>query len=80
MRGKSRGSFRESGDSVERLEGSSGAKDARLGKERLAARRALACTGAGGCPDEWSGLRTCAGRQARGTSQTCRAHACMHAR
>ncbi|PKI72885.1 hypothetical protein CRG98_006753 [Punica granatum] len=31
IRGKSRGSVRESGDSVERLEGCSGAKDARLG-------------------------------------------------
>ncbi|PKI64262.1 hypothetical protein CRG98_015347 [Punica granatum] len=33
IRGKSRGSVRESGDSVERLEGCSGAKDARSGKD-----------------------------------------------
>ncbi|PKI52593.1 hypothetical protein CRG98_027021 [Punica granatum] len=37
IRGKSRGSVRESGDSVERLEGCSGAKDARFGKDGHAA-------------------------------------------
>ncbi|PKI66149.1 hypothetical protein CRG98_013468 [Punica granatum] len=48
MRGKSQRSVRESGDSVERLEGCSGAKDARSGKERHAVGRALACTSAAG--------------------------------
>ncbi|PKI60626.1 hypothetical protein CRG98_018976 [Punica granatum] len=37
MQGKSRGSVRESGYSVERLEGCSGAKDARSGKDGRAA-------------------------------------------
>ncbi|PKI36907.1 hypothetical protein CRG98_042702 [Punica granatum] len=41
IRGKSRGSVRESGDSVERLEGCSGAKDARSGKDgRMGGRQA----------------------------------------
>ncbi|OWM68070.1 hypothetical protein CDL15_Pgr027029 [Punica granatum] len=80
MRGKSQGNVRESGDSVERLKGCSGAKDARSGKERLAAGPALECIGAGGCSDTRSVARTCMGRQARGTSRTCQVYACMHAR
>ncbi|PKI74142.1 hypothetical protein CRG98_005471 [Punica granatum] len=44
IRGKSRGSVRESGDSVERLEGCSGTKDARSGVHEHRA-RGQACGG-----------------------------------
>ncbi|PKI48950.1 hypothetical protein CRG98_030648 [Punica granatum] len=62
MRGKSRGSVRESGDSVERLEGCSNAKDARSGVHERRA-RGQACTSIR--VEHWSTWACALGRLAR---------------